>query len=114
MKRFFTVLFLVATILLLTSCKVNYKKYHDWLYKEIPFEITENITLPLMTEDEKYTIRWRSNNSNVMNNFGVYKQPYESIEFKLFYTLVDKEGKEVYSNSLLCYALGIIEQDTRI
>ena len=49
-----------------------------------------------------------------MNNFGVYKQPIESVEFKLHYTLVDKEGNEVYSNSLLCYALGIIEQDTRI
>lgn len=114
MKRFFTVLFLVATILLLTSCKVNYKKYHDWLYEEIPFEITENITLPQMTKDEKYTIRWRSNNSNIMNNFGVYKQPFESVEFKLHYTLVDKKGNEVYTNSLLCYALGIIEQDTRI
>lgn len=114
MKRFFTVLFLVATILLLTSCKVNYKKYHDWLYEEIPFEITENINLPIMTKDEKYVIRWRSNNSNVMNNFGVYKQPIESVEFKLHYTLIDKEGNEVYTNSLLCYALGIIEQDTRI
>lgn len=110
MKKVFLFFSLVFITLTLASCKPNFKKYHDWLYEEVPFEITENIMLPMETKDGKYIIRWRSNNSNIMNDFGVFKRPIETVEFKLHYTMYDLEGVEVYKNSLTCMAIGEVDR----
>ena len=114
MKKILIFLFVIVTMFTLTACKENYKKYHDWLYEEIPFEIMDSFTLPLLTEDGKYIIHWRSSNSDVFNNFGIFKEPINTVEFKLHYKLIDKEGNEVYSNSLSCQAIGRIDRETRI
>lgn len=96
MKKVLLALVVCLFVVVLCSCKGKYEKYQEELLNKLPLTITENITLPLTTDDGKYVVRWNSENPEILTNFGRFTKPEKSCQIKLNFSLV--ENNEIVYN----------------
>lgn len=109
MKKILLTIFLVVLTITLCSCKSQYKKYQEEILNKLPLQITENVSLPLKTDDGLYTIRWNSQNPEIINNLGFFTKPEKSKEVVLEFKLVENE-EVVYEGYFRLIAVGYMPE----
>ena len=109
MKKILLTIFLVVLTITLCSCKSQYKKYQDEILNKLPLQVVENIKLPLITDDNKYVIRWTSSNPEILNVLGVYKKPEKSTQIELQYKLVEN-NEVVFESYIRLVAVGYMPE----
>ena len=109
MKKILLGLFLITLTFVLCYCKSQYKKYQEEILNKLPLQISENVSFPLITDDGLYTIRWNSQNPEIINNLGFFTKPEKSKEVVLEFKLVENQ-EVVYEGYFRLIAVGYMPE----